>query len=607
MGDLPEDQGETGTVLDYRCLFESAPAQLLVLDRGFRVVAASDAYLDARRISRAEVIGREIFSIAPGADDGDLVAGLRRSLARVLRDGAADAVNVPVLDRGRVIYIIHRPEQIAAPQQAPAPQPPAPPPHLPQPAPRVPMGQQTVEQAQAEFASRVSRELRSPLSTILGFGELLALGDLTEDQRDKAWVLVRAARRLEAVMKDITDISRTEDTELSVTVEPAPAAQAVAGALELIRPLAASHGVHLDPVPNSGLYLYADQQRLRQVLLNLLSNSVKYNHPGGKVTVGITSEPGRLVRITVTDTGRGIAGPDLARLFTPFQRLDAAKAGIEGTGLGLALCQRLVRAMGGQTGVSSTIGLGSAFWVELPAAQPAQTPDAVRTPSTGVRAYPSPKTLLYVEDMVENLRLVEQILKKRPSVRLVPAMLGGVALDLAAEHHPDVILLDLHLPDIAGEELLHRFQADPATSSVPVVILSADAAEAQINRLLAAGAAAYVTKPIGVRSFLETVDRLVGQAAGAPISGPGPATGATGAAGTGTAPIPGAGPPGTGTRPGTGIGPGTTISPASGIGPGATIGPVTGISPASGITGTTDQAGPAGSTPAAMDDRHDAG
>jgi CheY-like chemotaxis protein len=221
-----------------------------------------------------------------------------------------------------------------------------------------------------------------------------------------------------------------------------------------------------------------------------------------------------MVRITVTDTGRGIAGPDLARLFTPFERLDAAAAGIEGTGLGLALCQRLVKAMGGQTGVASTQGLGSAFWVDLPAAQPAQRPaeGATRSPA-GVRAYPAPKTLLYVEDMVENLRLVEQILRKRPSVRLVPAMLGGVALDLATEHHPDLILLDLHLPDIAGEELLRRFQADPATSAIPVVVLSADAAEAQITRLLAAGAAAYVTKPIGVRSFLETVDRLIGQAA----------------------------------------------------------------------------------------------
>jgi signal transduction histidine kinase/CheY-like chemotaxis protein len=466
------------------------------------VVAASDAYLAVNQITRADVIGREIFTIAgdgQGAAAAPAVAELRKSLARVLRDGIADAVNVPVVDRGRVICIIHRPEQIAGPVP---------------PQPVIPLNQAAAEQAQAAFASRVSRELRAPLSTILGFAELLALGDLSEDQRDKAWVVVRAARRLETVLNDILDISRTEDTELSVSVEAVPAAQVVAGALELIRPLAASHGVHLDQAPASGLYLQADQQRLRQVLLNLLSNSVKYNHPGGKVAVSITSRPGNMVRITVTDTGRGIAGPDLARLFTPFERLDAAAAGIEGTGLGLALCQRLVKAMGGQTGVASTQGLGSAFWVDLPAAQPAQRPaeGATRSPA-GVRAYPAPKTLLYVEDMVENLRLVEQILRKRPSVRLVPAMLGGVALDLATEHHPDLILLDLHLPDIAGEELLRRFQADPATSAVPVVVLSADAAEAQITRLLAAGAAAYVTKPIGVRSFLETVDRLIGQAA----------------------------------------------------------------------------------------------
>jgi signal transduction histidine kinase/ActR/RegA family two-component response regulator len=524
-----QDSGGTGTALDFRCLFESAPAPLLVLDRGFRVVAASDAYLEARQAGRDGIIGKEIFTIAgdgPGAADPHIAAELRRSLARVLRDGMADPVNVPVLDRGRVMYIIHRAqdssEPIAAPPAAAVPA---------APGVRAPAaGAPAMDQTQAAFAARVNRELRSPLSTILGFGELLALGDLSEDQREKAWVVVRAARRLETLMNDIQDISRTEDAELSVSVEAASAAQVVAGAIELIEPLAVAHGVHLDAAPASGLYLYADQQRLRQVLLNLLSNSVKYNHPGGQVTASITGQPGNTVRITVTDSGRGMAEADLARLFTPFQRLDAAAAGIEGTGLGLALCQRLVKAMGGQIGVASTKGLGSAFWVDLPAAQPAHPPVPAATRGTaGIRAYAAPKTLLYVEDMVENLRLVEQILKKRPSVRLVPAMLGGVALDLATQHHPDVILLDLHLPDITGEELLRRFQADPATSRTPVVILSADAAEAQIARLLAAGAAAYVTKPIGVRSFLETVDRLVGQA---PAAGTGPAAGLPRATGT---------------------------------------------------------------------------
>jgi CheY-like chemotaxis protein len=169
--------------------------------------------------------------------------------------------------------------------------------------------------------------------------------------------------------------------------------------------------------------------------------------------------------------------------------------------------------MGGRTGVTSTLGVGSTFWVELPAAPaPLRTPAAapVATPA-GAVAYAAPKTLMYVEDMVDNLRLVEHILKRRPSVRIVPAMLGRAALDLAAEHRPDLILLDLHLPDMHGEELLRRFQADPATRGTPVVVFSADANEDQISRLLAAGAVAYLTKPIKVGSFLTTIDHVLGQ------------------------------------------------------------------------------------------------
>jgi len=548
MTGLPEGPDGTGTPPDFRWLFEAAPACLVVLDPGFQVVAASDAYLRVCGIARADAIGQEIFGIVRGSQAfpvPDAVDGLRKSLARVLRDGVADSmpvrsfiagrpaamggvagsgpaecgsgpaeirywssVNVPILDQGRVAWIIHQIEDVtghvrhgadAAQQDRPAAED----------RPDTP----AAGEVKAEFASRLSRELRAPLNTILGFGELLALDDLSDGQREKTSLMVKAARQVKDVMDGILDISRTEDRELSLSVEAVPATAAVASALELIRPRAGSQGVHLDPPPQSGLSVRADQQRLRQVLLNLLSNSVKYNHPGGKVTVTVASRPGERVRISVTDTGRGIPEADLTRLFTPFQRLDAAEAGIEGTGLGLALCRRLVTAMGGSAGATSTQGLGSTFWVELPAAKPAE----ISTPTTrpapaGVRAYPSPKTLLYVEDMVENLQLIEHILRRRPSVRLVPAMLGGVALDLATEHHPDVILLDLHLPDMSGEELLRRFQADPATSRTPVVILSADAVEAQRTRLLGAGAAAYVTKPIGVRAFLETVDRLVGQA-----------------------------------------------------------------------------------------------
>jgi signal transduction histidine kinase/ActR/RegA family two-component response regulator len=372
-------------------------------------------------------------------------------------------------------------------------------------------------EAKNEFLSRVSHELRTPLNAILGFGELLSLSDITPDHRDWVTMMLKAARHLLMLLDEVLDISRMEARNLSLSMEAVPVQALIADALELVRPLSTAQGVHLDSDPSTppgaGWHVHADHQRARQVLLNLMSNAIKYNHPGGTVTVTTSERPGERLRIAVADTGRGISGEDLGRLFVPFQRLDAAQAGIEGTGLGLALSRHLVEAMGGTTGVTSTPGVGSVFWVELALTEPAAvtqraiTRDAV----TGSRLYSSAKTVLYVEDLVENVRLVEQILKHRPSVTLIPAMLAGVALDLARQHHADLVLLDLHLPDMPGEQVLSRLRGDPATRSIPVVILSADATQDHIRGLLAAGADAYLTKPISVRAFLQAVDQAIGE------------------------------------------------------------------------------------------------
>ena len=233
------------------------------------------------------------------------------------------------------------------------------------------------------------------------------------------------------------------------------------------------------------------------------------------MTVTIGQQAGDRIRISVADTGRGIAEDQLGKLFAPFERLDAAQAGVEGAGLGLALSHHVIGAMGGSTGVTSTPGQGSVFWIDIPAAEPiAVTQPAVgHDPIVVSPAYPAAKTILYVEDMVENLRLVEQVLKQRPSATLIPAMLAGVALDLARQHRPDLILLDLRLPDMPGEDVIHELRIDPATRNIPI-ILSANATRQHIDRLIASGATAYLTKPIRVRDLLQTLDGILG--------GPGP-------------------------------------------------------------------------------------
>lgn len=296
------------------------------------------------------------------------------------------------------------------------------------------------------------------------------------------------------LLDEVGDAARLEARTLSLSLGAVRLDAVIASVLDLVRPLAMSCGVRLAPAPaaDGTAFVRADEQRLRQVLLNLLDNAVKYNHPAGSVEVTVTRQPGDRFRICVADTGRGVAEQDLDPMFQPFERLDAAQAGVAGTGLGLALSRDLTEAMGGTAGAI-------------------QRDEIVRS-----RAYSAPRTVLYVEDMVENLRLVEQILSQRPSVTVLAAMLGGVALDLAGQHRPDVVLLDLNLPDMAGEAVLAELRANPATCDIPVVILSADATERRADQARAEGIQAYLTKPIDVQGLLQALDNILDEAPGRP-------------------------------------------------------------------------------------------
>jgi len=279
-----------------------------------------------------------------------------------------------------------------------------------------------------------------------------------------------------------------------------------------MRPLAAAREMEIsvDPQLDKELHVIADRQRLKQVLLNLLTNAVKYTAVGGSVAVVLDQSQSTNTRLVVTDTGAGIGPEKLARLFTPFDRLGAEQSGVEGTGLGLALCQRLMHAMGGDIGVHSVVGKGSAFWIELPSVDsPLKNLSKDRgSKATEPNDHEGGK-ILYIEDNLSNLTLVEQMLAEQPKVELLTAMQGGIGLDLAREHSPDLILLDLHLPDLLGHKVLVRLRQDELTRHIPVVVISADATARQIQRLMSAGAQSYLTKPLDIGEFFRVINETM--------------------------------------------------------------------------------------------------
>jgi signal transduction histidine kinase/ActR/RegA family two-component response regulator len=377
---------------------------------------------------------------------------------------------------------------------------------------------EVASQHKSEFLANMSHELRTPLNAILGFAQLLELDALSAGSAESVDQILRAGRHLLGLINEVLEISRIEAKRLQLSLEPVSVRETLRHAIELVGPSAAGLrvSVHVDVI-DQHLHVLADRQRLQQVLLNLLSNAVKYNRPGGAVTVSCESEAGNRLRIHVSDTGPGIAPDKLERLFTPFDRLGAEGTGVEGTGLGLALSKHLVDAMQGLMHVRSQVGMGSTFSVELPLVEgPAAIEDGLPVVASG-QDDDSPKArlkVLYIEDNASNLRLVERIMSLRPGVTLLSAMYGRVGLELAREHQPDLILLDRHLPDLLGDEVLRFLRDDPRTRDIPVVILSADASSRQIQRLLAAGAQAYLTKPLDVGTLLKVVDELPGQERG---------------------------------------------------------------------------------------------
>jgi CheY-like chemotaxis protein len=364
----------------------------------------------------------------------------------------------------------------------------------------------------------MSHELRTPLNAILGFAQLLEYNDPTVKQAEHIEYILKGGRHLLGLIDEVLDISRIEAGNLQFALEPTPVDELVREALELVAPMARDAQVLIRVDPDApGVEVMADAQRLKQVLLNLLSNAVKYNRAGGEVRVGWRHGSGDRVEVTVEDTGVGIRPEVMDRLFLPFERLDHGSSPIPGTGLGLALSRGLVHGMDGRIGARSVHGEGSTFWMEMAAAPPATgagTPAAAEVAALAGQDPPARiRRVLYVEDNLSNLRLVESILEAQADLELIPTLQGTMAVQLATQHRPDLVLLDLDLPDITGDEVLRRLRAEPATTGIPVVVVSADALPARADELVALGAEAFITKPIDVAKFINTIQRILAETA----------------------------------------------------------------------------------------------
>jgi signal transduction histidine kinase/ActR/RegA family two-component response regulator len=368
--------------------------------------------------------------------------------------------------------------------------------------------------AKSDFLSRMSHELRTPLNAVLGFGQLLEMDGLTPDQAENVSQITKGGAHLLDLINEILDISQIESGHMSLSPEAVLVGEVVESAVSLLRPLAEERSVHLIGGTDHGCghYIFADRQRLKQILLNLVGNGIKYNRQGGSVSISCFQPARGKLRIQVTDTGPGIASDQFHLLFAPFERLGAEQTSVPGTGVGLALSRGLAEAMGGELDVESTPGRGSTFWLEFPIVE-----SPVRIYEEASQRMPreengGPLTVLHIEDNLANVELVERVLAQRPDITVVPAMQGRMGVDLARRHHPVLILLDLNLVDLPGAEVLQILRDDPLTADIPVAIVSADAMPRQVQRLLSSGAVAYLTKPIDIHRLLDLVDDAVAQA-----------------------------------------------------------------------------------------------
>ena len=367
--------------------------------------------------------------------------------------------------------------------------------------------------AKSDFLSSMSHELRTPLSAILGFAQIMESNTPppTPAQMENITQILQAGWHLLKLINEILDLAVIESGKVSLSPETVMLAEVMAECQAMIEPQAQQRGIRVAfPQFEVPCFVLADRTRLKQVLINLLSNSIKYNRAGGTVDVGCTSSINGRIQISVEDTGEGFSEEQQAKLFQPFNRLGQEGGSEQGTGIGLVVTKRLVELMGGKIGVKSFVGVGSTFWIELRPASAPQLAINITEPTAVTLAKVQDddplSTVLYVEDNPANLKLVEQLVARRPNMRLLSAVTGPLGIELARTSHPDVILMDINLPGISGVEALKILREDPATAHIPVIALTANAMERDIEKGLKAGFFLYLTKPIRVNAFMDALD-----------------------------------------------------------------------------------------------------
>ncbi len=370
-------------------------------------------------------------------------------------------------------------------------------------------------QAKSEFMAQVSHELRTPLNSILGFAQLMGMDvdqPLSGKQQERLQVLQRSAQRLLSLVDQLLQVGKIEQGRLSLQLRPVNVYTIVRRCVDAMTPMADERGIsiEIDVAGTSTTAVRADANALEQVLINLLSNGIKYNRQGGQLTVKYRIAGAG--EITVEDTGDGLTASQIAHLFEPFNRLDAAQRGIQGTGLGLAISRQLVEAMRGTLQVRSDVGVGSRFQVTLPRARHARAED-IGAPPIGMPSQWSGDQafrVLYIEDDEINVVLMSQLFSTQPAWSLSVAVTGEIGLTEAARQQPDFILLDLTLPDMTGWEVRRRLKLDRRTRDIPVIAVSADAMLANQRRCRTSGFAGYWTKPLDLP---DTIRKLKAQCA----------------------------------------------------------------------------------------------